>query len=296
MRFANEVAATAFRVLDRCSAQIESAGPWQWRCAVQNGVRTPVCATLADGFLQLAGPANAIHDGSRTLEAALLANDSLAGGARFALDVHGLGLHVRTDVVMLEEALLVDRIRWALVGLGQGSSALRPSDHHDHATITQAASAAEVNLDELLRETAWQCTERGMDEFVVELDAVSAPPARIKRNESGIAISVELIRSNVMTEPSQQALAIFLLTAGSTLRLVRAYAAGVDDQRSFGFQVSLAASAVAEEIDHALAALSIAHRMCAREANVLLDEAAARCYMAVRDLPTNHNHEQHKEN
>jgi hypothetical protein len=36
--------------------------------------------------------------------------------------------------------------------------------------------------------------------------------------------------------------------------------------------------------------------MFAREANVLLDEAAARCYLAARDLPTNHNHEHHKEN
>jgi hypothetical protein len=259
-------------------------------------VRTPTTATLGEGFLQLVGPANAIYDESLTLEAALLANESLAGGARFALDARGFCLHVRTDVVMLEEALLLDRVRSALAGIGHGSSALGSGDHRDHATTTQTAGAVEVNLGELLRESSWPCTERGADEFAVELDAVSAPPARVRRDENGIAITVELIRSSAMAEVSQRALAIFLLTAGSALRMVRAHATGADDLRSLGFQVSLAPSAVAEEIDHALAALSIAHRMCAREANVLLDKAAARCYLGARDLPTNHNHEQHKEN
>ena len=41
-----------------------------------------------------------------------------------------------------------------------------------------------------------------------------------------------------------------------------------------------------EEVNHGLAALSVAWRMCAREASVLLHEAAARCYLAARDLST----------
>ena len=53
------------------------------------------------------------------------------------------------------------------------------------------------------------------------------------------------------------------------------------------------AAPAAEEIDHALAALSIAYRMCAREADVLLNDAAARCYLAARESSTNpHQHEE----
>jgi hypothetical protein len=296
MRFANEAAATAFRVLGMWSAEIESAGPWRWRCVVQNGARTPITAAMREGFLQLAGPASDLREGTRAPEEVLLANDTLAGGARFALDRFGSGLHVRSDVVLLEERLLMDRVRSALAGLGQGTHRLEHSAVHENASVSSSADTGEVDFEELLRETAWRCTARGPDEFAVELDAASAPPARIKRDESGIAIGVELIRPGTMSELSQRALAIFLLTAGSALRLARGRTAEVDGQRSFGFQVSLAASAVVEEIDHALAALSIAHKMFAREANVLLDEAAARCYLAARDIPTEHNHEHHKEN
>jgi len=51
-----------------------------------------------------------------------------------------------------------------------------------------------------------------------------------------------------------------------------------------------------EEIDHSLAALSLAYRVCAREANLLLNEAAARCYLAARDFSNNYQTIDEKEN
>jgi hypothetical protein len=70
--------------------------------------------------------------------------------------------------------------------------------------------------------------------------------------------------------------------------MARACAVEADGQTSFGVQVGLPAAPAMEEIDHALGALSIAHRICARETNVLLNDAAARCYLAARELSTDH--------
>jgi hypothetical protein len=173
---------------------------------------------------------------------------------------------------------------------------LKSLDSGDDCIVTQTAGAAGVGLGDLLRETSWPFTERGPNDFSAHLEADSAPPARITMNEHGFVFSVELVRSNAAAEVTQQALTVFLLTASSALRLVRARAVDGDGQRSFGFQVCLPAAPAAEEIDHALAALSIAYRMCARETKVLLNEVAARCYLAARGIPTTQDQEQEKEN
>jgi hypothetical protein len=108
-------------------------------------------------------------------------------------------------------------------------------------------------------------------------------------------LNVELVRASATPEASRRALALYLLTAARELRLVRAYATQAEAGWSCGMQVNLPVAPASEEIDHALAALSMAHRMCAREANVLLDQAAARCYLAVRDTSNTNGNQPVKE-
>jgi hypothetical protein len=150
-------------------------------------------------------------------------------------------------------------------------------------------------LGALLRETSWTFTERGPNDFSAELDAESAVPARVALVEDQLILSAELVRC-AAEEMTRRSLALFLLTASGALRLVRAYAVQTESEWCAGFQVCLPAAPAAEEIDHAMAALSFAHKMCARESNVLLDEAAACCYLAARDLPTNHKPQEGMEN
>lgn len=295
MRLANEAAANAFRVLDKCSAELESMGPWRWRCVVQNGALLPLTASLEDGFLQLAGHPEAMNRTAPALQRVLLGNDTLGGGVKFALNPASRSLYLRTEIVLLEEMQLLDRVHWALAGFHHGYHWLKSLDSHEEGAVAPAAGAPGVRLGELLRETSWSCTERGRNDFSADLAADSAPPARITTNEHGIVFSVELVRCTQAAEVERQALAAFLLTASSALRLVRAHAGEEEGQQRFGFQVCLPAAPAAEEIDHALAALSTAHRMCAREANVLLDEAAARCYLSVREIPLTINPENEKE-
>ncbi|MGD0736457.1 MAG: hypothetical protein ABR976_14985 [Terracidiphilus sp.] len=295
MRLANESAAIVSRVLNKCCEDLTPDGAWRWRGAVQNGTRLPIAASLEEGFLHFACRPGGIRKCACSLEHALLGNTTLAGGVKLALGKASTELQLTTDIVILEEKQLLDRFQWALCGFHHGLRLLKsPASHFDQAIAQTIESGAD--LRELLREIAWPMTERGPNDFSAALDANSAPPARIRMSDCGVLLSVELARSDTTSKTSRLALALFLLTATSALRLVRAYAEEMDGRFAFGVQVNLPAAPDVEEIDHALAALSIALRMCARETNVLLNEATARSYLAARDLSTSNYQPSEKEN
>jgi hypothetical protein len=296
MTFASETAAATLRALDRCFEQVKQDGPWRWHCVAQNGARLPMEASLGEGFLHLACSAGATQACTSSLERALFGNDSLAGGVKFALDAKSHGLDMRADIAVVDEAQLHRRIQCALDGFHHGVQILKPVESDGVPVAELGAEASVAGVAELLRESAWTCTERGPGDLSVELDAESLPPARIHAAGAGLAVNVELARLNATTGAARQSLAVFLLTATGALRLVRAYGVQRGEQEIFGLQVGVPSAPVMEEIDHSLAALSLAYRVCAREANLLLNEAAARCYLAARDFSNNYQTIDEKEN
>jgi hypothetical protein len=295
MTFASETAAATSRVLDRCFEQVKQGGPWRWQCVAQNGARLPIAASLGEGFLHLACDAEPAA-GVGALERALFGNGSLAGGVKFALDAKSHHLDMRADIAVVNEAQLYRRVRCALDGFHHGAQILKPVAPKAVSVAAQGAEASVAGVAELLRESAWTCTERELGDLSVELDAESLPPARIRAAGGGVAVNVELARLNATAGAARQSLAVFLLTATGALRLVRAYGAQQDEQEVFGLQVGVPSAPVMEEIDHSLAALSFGYRMCAREASLLLNEAAARCYLTARDISPNQQNADEKEN
>jgi hypothetical protein len=295
MKLADESVETVIRVLGKCSSELEPVGPWRWQCVVQNGTRMPLAASVEDGFLQLVGRPQANRGTSGSIETALLGNDKLVGGVKFALNAASSGLRLQTEIALVNESQVLHRFHWALAGFHQGYHRLKSLEFSDGATAVSSACAAAVSIPELLRETSWACTERGPNDFAVDLGTDSAPSARISTNEHGIDFSVEVVRCAPAAEATRLALAVFLLTASGALRLARAHAIEDGDQQRFGFQVCLPPAPTTDELDHALAALSTAYRMCTREVNLLLDDAAAQCYLGVRDIPCTTNPENEKE-
>jgi len=284
MTYTSETGETAYRALNQFADEVESDGPWRWKCVVRNGVRLPITASLEEGFLQLTCFPGRRHRSATALDNGLRCNNMLSGGVRVALDSSSRVFHLRTEIAVVEEKQLLDRLHWTLGGFHEGYHLLKSGG--SPGIIVAPTAAHGTNLSELLRETSWPCTERGPDDFSVELDACSAPPASIRMIASGVVLSVEMARVSMSADASRQAMAVFLLTASSALRLVRAFAEQADVQKTFGFKVFLPPEPLTEEIEHGLAALSIAYQMCAHEASVLLDEAAARCYLAARNTPT----------
>ena len=286
----NSVAASVFRVLDKCSVDIQQAGAWRWQVLVQNGTRLPLEASLDEDFLQLAARPEPAARSVAELEHALLGNAAIPGGAGLAMDANSHCLHTRAEIALPSDAnpdheYLLHRIQWAIDGFHRGVGLLRSLDSRRTDVVTLAPVPA-PRLGELLRESQWKCEERGPNEFAAVLDADTEPVSKIRMTGQGLLLNVELVRADASAVSTRFALAVFLLTTGSTLRMARAYAVEIGSSLGFGFRVYLSARPEPEEIHHALAALSIAHRGAAREARVLLDEAAARCYLAARDIPT----------
>jgi hypothetical protein len=282
----NEFAATTYRVLNKFASEMVPVNSWSWQCVVKNGTRLPLTASFDDGFLQLAYRPDAIRKTSVALEDAMLYNKSLAGGVKLAVDPSSNDLHLRTDIVVLDELQLRDRLEWALEGFHDGYRLLKsPASLKDLCT-SQAVSVSVADLAELLRDCNWPCAERGQNDYSADLDASGAPPANIRMNENSLVVSVDLLRCNAAADITRQALAIYLLTASYSLRMVRACAERADEQICFGFHVSLPFTPVVEEIQHALAALSVAYRTCAQETSVLLHDAAAQLYLTARNPST----------
>jgi hypothetical protein len=296
MMLTNETAATAYRVLNKCACEMESSSPWRWQCVFENGARLPLSASFDDGFLQLVCRPESIRKTSLALEDAMLCNKSMAGGVKLALNPTDQGLHLRTDIVVLAESQLRDRLEWALAGFHDGTRLLESPVAHNECANSQTSRVSAVALADLLRECSWPCAERSANEFSADLDASAAPPAGIRMNGSALELSVELLRCDASAEITRQALSLYLLSACGSLRMARAYAVHADGQIRFGFLVSLPSSPAAEEIQHALSALSVAYRMCAREANVLLHGAAARHYLAARTTSSTDDNNHEKEN
>ena len=98
----------------------------------------------------------------------------------------------------------------------------------------------------------------------------------------GVLVSVEVTRCETFSQPSRQALGVLLLTACGLVRFARAAVEEKGGQALARFEVRFSTAPSALELTHALAALSVACRLCAQEAKALQDEEIAGKYLAIR--------------
>jgi hypothetical protein len=257
---------------------------------VQNGTLHSIESRFDEGFLELVSHPETTKRNAQELERALVGNGFLPGGAGLALDAVSSCLHIRADIALsleagFDEEHLLKRVKWALDGFHHGLDFLKSFDAQVVAQMPPSDAGSDSGLAELLGESSWKCEARGPNDFSASLDAETEPPAKIRMSEHGLLLSVELGRVESAAVSAREAIAVFLLTAGGALRMARACALKKDDGWSFGFNVCLPSAPTPQEIDHGLAALSIAHQSAARETRALLDEPTARRYLAARAIP-----------
>ncbi len=276
------------RVLRQCCHEVESRGPWQWQCLVRNSELLSIAASLGNGFLHLEYRTAEMEKRAPFLERALRANKTLPGGVKLVLGATDNDLHLRSDLPLEDAGRLRNSFERALHGFHEGEAAFTTlrvaNDRSFPSPVCGETNSGQ--LKEVLSEVAWPHTERASNDFSAELDAEGARRASLRLSDRDLETNVELFRSKDPSNTVRRALAAFLLSASRTLCMVRAYAETADDQELYGFQVSLSSAPAPEEVQDALAALSIAHRMCAREANVLLTETTAEHYLAARRFLT----------
>ena len=133
-------------------------------------------------------------------------------------------------------------------------------------------------------ESGWTCNEQPSGRLVIDLDVPGwFHQAVVEIEASGrVTISTELSSCDGNT-PSKcrQALGLLLLQACGVVRMARAAAHVSNGQTTARFEVAFDSSPSATEMEHGLAALSMACRLCAQEADLIgSDERIAREYLA----------------
>ena len=139
-------------------------------------------------------------------------------------------------------------------------------------------------LRELLADTGWQSVEHAGGNLMVDLDSGSDfRQALVEAGPDGrLRASVELARWESHVPSSRDAMAVLLLTASSVVRMVRPVAVIRDDRITARFEFWLVSNAGSALLGRGLAALSVACRLCSREAAILNNERIAERYLAVR--------------
>ena len=278
------------KALEGLGTPVTPAGHLCWNFTVSNGRPLPVTARIDDGFLLLDAPAG-FRAGVPALPQLLEWNSDLAAAAKFALLPSPWRTRLRAEFVLDEETDLPVRLLESLNGFLGGASRLHASDSCEAASGAalrpdNAGRSALGRIPDLLKQTGWQFQERDSGQVKVDLEARGGLcQAAVGESASGVIADVELARADSMTPSSRLAVAAFLLTLNGALRLVRGYMQQAESQIAIGLQVRFGAFPSAGEMDHALAALSVACQACARETRILLDKTVAEQYLAILDLP-----------
>lgn len=132
-------------------------------------------------------------------------------------------------------------------------------------------------------ELGWTVSLRSGQRCLVDLDVPTGfHQATVAALGQGIRAFVSLLRLSLAPEP-REAIGRFLLSATDDLRLVRAasfsHRSGSDDAAAIELEVALAPNAIPDDLDRALAALSVACRHVSREVQALAEGPVARRFL-----------------
>jgi hypothetical protein len=139
------------------------------------------------------------------------------------------------------------------------------------------------SLGELSAEAGWPYVDRPDGRIAVELEVPGAFQQAVIDRVPEHAIRILAVLGSdesVEGETNRAAVAALLLRVAGAVRMVRVARECFADGFRPRLEVMLPACATSVDFGHALAALSLACRFCAREVEVLRrDEAAARAYL-----------------
>jgi hypothetical protein len=257
-----------------------------WRTLLSDDGPPKVSARVEHGWLLVRAPAP--RRASRRAAWDLLRLNARVGrGARLALSPHDRRLVVLADLPLEDEVDLAALVADA----GDGLRALMKAAHAGTVECSTAEppavespdDAMPVPLSTLIRGSPWSFVERSPRRLAVDLDI----PGRF--SQAVVEASCGRCRASVglQTGPgpsarARQALGLLLLTLTGTLKMVKASVNGSGEKETPTLEVSFPGHPTPVELNHALAALSIACAEVGAEARVLNSEEIAEAYLAAR--------------
>jgi hypothetical protein len=280
------------QALGACAACVEETRPRGWRVSLANGRPLDVDVQADENWLTLSTPVPGARADCIEL---LRLNHGLGGSSRIALVPGTWSLELRSDVPLVDtwpdsdlpEAMsLAIRIGEACDGLKQASDRLHGGlhtrdDEPDPAERVWSDCAAVTRLADLCREAGWPYVERRGGALAIELDVADAcHHALFELRSERAELSVPVTLVDVESAHAREAIGVLLLSACRTLRFARAAVTG-GQAPTARFEVMFAEPPVAPELDEALRALSTACLLCAREAEMLREQAVAMKFLDV---------------
>ena len=276
--------------LGQCATSVKLAGNRHWEFTLANGKPLGVTARLSEEWLVL----DALVSERITRGAwwdLLRLNAGIRGLSRFALAKQ---VRLRADIPLTDEddaSALTTRLLETCAGLKAAFGSLRGEKPGDQSATTRDRfeKPGEQQVDELRRrcsETSWRFIERSAGKLMIDLDVRSGfYQATVEHREAGVAVSVEILQPNVLSETCRQALALLLLATGAQVKLARPSVEENENRIDVRFEVRFDSPPTANELEHAFSGLSVACEIAAREAHALQDDSIARDYLALRHAP-----------
>ena len=203
-------------------------------------------------------------------------NALLRGGVRFALEPDGAA-GLRADLPLDDGADVVQRVRQACCGFRQGARVFRGNSGKG-GRHRKAGPEAACDLAGLCTQAGWAHSVRADGTLAVPLDVQEGfrQATVAVRPDGGVLLTVEVAR----TGPEARAVALLLLSASRAVRMARP--AAVDG--ALRLEAAFDTPPSTGEFAHALCALSVAWRLCGREAVALRQEALAKEYPGVAGM------------
>jgi hypothetical protein len=270
--------------LARSAQECQRLDADHWRLALTNGDSLTVSARRDEGFLLLDADTG-VSPAAERLVPLVEGSRELPAAVKFALRGPN-PLRLRAEFPLPEDSgVLAGRIRENLEGM-------RSASHWLHNGVSRGAAgegqANSGSLAELLKEAGWPYHERPGGALLADLETGGQFfQAEVDHCGAGARFRVTLYRNDAPGDAAQQALCLYLLEANAALRYARAFLERADEGITAGFEVRVGSEPAAAEAGHALAALSVAGRHCAREMEVLKDGVVAGIYRSARP-PFNH--------
>jgi hypothetical protein len=275
-----EIITAVFR---KCATFAQTTGNGQWKLAVANGKTIPVSAELLGDWLILDAPCEGPREAIDYWRLLAL-NGGLSGPGKLALLQDNLRL--RAEVFLADEESLASRPAEACAGIVETMAAIEwPTEGARSAgwpAMAARQTATEVRLSDLCKEAGWDFVERVEGVLAVPLETrVGFHQAFIEPSDTGARANVEIARAANLTETSRRAIGALLLRTAGRLRLARAAVEECGEQAVIRFEARPGPQSRAADLRHALAALSLACDICAREVAELEDERVAAGYLAI---------------
>ncbi len=261
------------------------AGPGSWTTRVTNGAVLPVSARLEDAWLRVEAQIPELPETSWWQ--LLVAGCSLPPLVRLALTCaadRAMSVRLVADLEAGECDDWPSRVTGVLEALMASVPGLHPARLDDRDP--EPESRPPESVSEAIREAGWACEDRGEGGCDISLDGDRIrATARVEARGEGLCLWAPVAR-NVRPghEDCTDAIALFLLRTAHRLRAVRAAFREEPGkpEAAVGWEARLPGRPESEEIDRALAALTVACQLSVREVEALFTPALARHYLTQR--------------